>query len=158
MNEWIVYLMFGGVSLFMFFLFFYVLRVEKIIENKLARFELSLEELNKEMYLLKKELEKNTSSKEIEEKFERLMDSIVDDVRMIEKKNIAMFEKLKEEITRISHKLKKNNMPEFSNISRHEEEKIINLYKGGYSVEDISRELRIPAGEIELVLKFANIV
>ncbi|NPA88299.1 hypothetical protein C6V80_07725 [Caminibacter pacificus] len=157
MGDMIVYIMFGGVSFFMFFLFFYVLKVEKMIERKFAAFELTVEELNKEVYLIKKELKRNDTLNTLEE-IEKIIETIVDDIKTIEETNKDMYESLKEEIAELSNELKKNKIPEYTNISRHEEEKIINMYKSGYKVEEISRELRIPAGEIELILKFANIV
>jgi len=159
MGDMIVYIMFGGVSAFMFFLFFYVLKMEKVIERKFAAFELTLEELNKEVYLLKKELKRNDPSKTLEN-FERIIETLVDDVRMIEEKNKEKFDALEAEIAELANEIKKNKIPEYTNtsISRHEEEKIINMYKSGYKVEEISRELRIPAGEVELILKFANFV
>jgi len=157
MGEMIVYLMFGGVSLFMFYLFFYVLRLEKNIDRKSAAFELTLEELNKEVYMLKKEVQRSDTKKTLQE-IEKIVETIVDDIKLIEERNKLLYEELKNEIAEISHEVKKNKIPEYTNISRHEEEKIINMFKSGYKVEDISRELRIPAGEIELILKFANIV
>jgi len=157
MGEMIVYLMFGGVSLFMFYLFFYVLRLEKNIDRKFAAFELTLEELNKEVYMLKKEVQRSDTKKTLQE-IEKIVETIVDDIKLIEERNKLLYEELKNEIAEISHEVKKNKIPEYTNISRHEEEKIINMFKSGYKVEDISRELRIPAGEIELILKFANIV
>jgi uncharacterized protein YoxC len=157
MGDMIVYIMFGGLSVFMFFLFFYVLKLEKNIDRKFAAFELTLEELNKEVYMLKKEIQRNDTVKTLNE-IEKIIETIVEDIKTIEDKNKLMYKELKEEIAEISHEIKKNKIPEYTNINRHEEEKIINMYKSGYKVEDISRELRIPAGEIELILKFANIV
>jgi len=157
MNEMIIYLMFGGLSFFMFLLFYYVMKVEKAIQNKLVALELSVEELNKEVFALKKELKKATSLDALKD-LEKIIETIVDDIKAIEEKNKSLYLSLKEEIRRISAEIKKNKIPEYTSITRHEEEKIINMYKSGYKVEEISRELRIPAGEIELILKFANIV
>jgi len=157
MNEMIIYLMFGGLSFFMFLLFYYVMKVEKGIQNKLVALELSVEELNKEVFALKKELKKATSLDALKD-LEKIIETIVDDIKAIEEKNKTLYLSLKEEIKRISTEIKKNKIPEYTSITRHEEEKIINMYKSGYKVEEISRELRIPAGEIELILKFANIV
>jgi septal ring factor EnvC (AmiA/AmiB activator) len=154
MDEMIVYVMFGGLSLFMFFLFFYVLKVERVIDRKLTGIELSLEELNKELYMISKEVQKVKELKKIE----KIIEKIIEDLKLIDEKNKKIYKHLKEEIAQISQEVKKSKIPEFSNITRHEEEKIINMYKSGYNVEEISRELRIPAGEIELILKFANIV
>jgi len=155
MDNYMYLLMFGGLSFFMLFLFLFILKREKIIEQKFAAFELSLEELHKEVYLLKKNNPADSLQKDIE-KIENLIDSIVDDIRIIESKNIEIIEAMKKEIKELYNELKKNKIPEISSISKNDEEKILKLYKNGYSIEEISRTLRIPAGEIELILKFSS--
>jgi Na+/phosphate symporter len=149
--------MFGGLSFFLLFLFFFVIKREKIYEQKFAAIELSLEDLNKELFLLKKEI-KNNKTLQTVEKIEEIVETIVDDIKMIEEKNKEFYEKVENDIVSLQQQIKKNALQNtMSNLNRHEEEKIIALYKNGYSIEDISRELRIPAGEIELILKFSNI-
>jgi len=155
MDNYINLLMFGGLSVFMLFLFIFMLKREKIIEQKFSAIELTLEELHKEIYLLKKQNINESVQKEIE-KIENIIDSIVDDIRVIESKNIEIIESLKKQIQELYSEIKKNKLPEISTLSKSDEEKIINMYKNGYSIEDISRALRIPAGEIELILKFSS--
>ncbi len=151
MSREIVIIIFLGLSFFMFLLFLYVIKRDKIIEKKFKAFEIALEDLLKEIYELKKEKDKL-------DKIERIIESIVDDVRAIEQKNLKIIEKLKEEIEEIKVKSKKNNFPQINSlINKNDEEKIVSLYKNGYSIEEISRELRIPAGEIELILKFSSL-
>ena len=153
----LVIVIFIGLSFFMLFLFFYMLKREKIIENKFAAIELSIEELNKELYLLKKEL-KNVDSVEAISKIEKIIEEIVDDIKILEEKNKKFYEKIEEEISKIENNIKKSHLTTtLHSINKHEESKILNLYKSGYSIEEISRELRIPAGEVELVLKFSNL-
>jgi len=155
MDNYINLLMFGGLSVFMLFLFIFILKREKIIDQKFTAIELSLEELHKEVYLLKKQNINESVQKEIE-KIENIIDSIVDDIRVIESKNIEIIESLKKQIQELYNEIKKNKLPEISTLNKSDEEKIINMYKNGYSIEDISRALRIPAGEIELILKFSS--
>ena len=155
-NLLITLIIFVGISFFVFLLFLYVIKRDKIIEQKFAAFELSLEELHKEIYMLKKE--KNNDNSQKLEKIERIIESIVDDIRAIENKNLQIIQNLKDEIDELKMKVRKNNLSEISKmVSKSDEEKVISLYKNGYSIEDISRELRIPAGEIELILKFASL-
>ena len=155
-NLLIILIIFAGLSFFMFMLFLYVIKRDKIIEQKFAAFELSLEEIHKELYHLKKNL--NNTPDEKLEKIERIIESIVDDIRVIEKKNIEIINGIKEEVEEIKLKIRKNSVPDISNmINKNDEEKIVSLYKNGYSIEDISRELRIPAGEVELILKFSSL-
>ena len=157
-NLLITIVIFLGLSFFMIFLFIYILRRDKIIDQKFKAFELSLEELNREIHQLKRMKIENSDADEKLEKIERIIESIVDDIRAIEQRNIKIIEELKEEVESLKLKIKKQKVPEINNIiSKSDEERVINLYKSGYSIEDISRELRIPAGEIELILKFASI-
>jgi len=151
-NLLIMIIIFAGLSFFMFMLFLYVIKRDKIIEQKFNSFELALEEIHKELYHLKKD----TTSEKLD-KIERIIESIVDDVRVIEKKNVEIIEKLKKEIDEIKSNVKRNNLPDINNlVNKSNEEQIINLYKNGYSIEEISRELRIPAGEVELIVKFST--
>ncbi|WP_457559892.1 DUF6115 domain-containing protein [Caminibacter sp.] len=147
-------IIFGGLSAFILFLFLYILKLEKKIEQKFAAMELSLEELNKEMFLVKKQIKNDETIKTLE-RLERIIENIVDDVRIIEEKNREFNEKVENEISKITLEMKKNSLPTISTLSKHEEEKVISMYKNGYSVEEIARELRIPAGEIELIVKFS---
>ncbi len=156
MDNYMDLLMFGGLSLSILFLFFFILQREKIIERKFAAFELSLEELNKEVFILKKNSKNNLLEKKIA-KIENIIESIVDDVRVIEDKNVGLIDAVKKQIQELYMEIKKNKLPDMSFINKNDEDKILNLYKNGHTVEEISRELRIPAGEIELILKFSTI-
>ncbi len=149
-------LMFGGISFFVFLLFLFMLKREKISEQKFAAFEMSLEELNKEIYLIKKKI-KNIDNLPKIEKMEEQVIQLVDNMEKIEEKNIEIINLIQERINDLYVKIKQNKLPDISgDISKNEEEKILSLYKNGYDIEQISRELRIPAGEIELIVKFSD--
>ena len=49
-------IMFLGLSGFILFLFFYMLKRDKIVDSKLAAMELALEDLNQEIFKIKKEM------------------------------------------------------------------------------------------------------
>ena len=154
-NEELNLIIFIGLSAFILFLFIFIIKREKINEQKFAAFELSLEEAHKEIYLLKKELKNNELLKKIQT-IENIIESIVDDVRAIEEKNVEIIESLKHQIQELYSEIKKSKVPEMNFVSKSDEEKIKSMYKSGYSIEEISRELRIPAGEVELILKFSS--
>jgi predicted RNase H-like nuclease (RuvC/YqgF family) len=149
----ITLIMFLGLSGFILFLFFYILNRDKVIENKLSGLELSLEELNKEIFKLKKEMEhfKGNSFRDID----KFIADIVKSIKKLEKNYSVRLENLERKLISVENNKK---VFDFGNITQQEEEKIKVLYKNGYSVEEISRELRIPAGEIELILKFSNLI
>ena len=148
-------IMFLGLSFFILLLFFYILKVEKTFEDKLNSFEITLENINRDIFFLKKELKRETPLEEIK-KIEHIIDSIVDDLRILENKHLKLINGLKEEISTLNSKIKKNNIPDMGVINKTDEEKILNLYKDGYSIEDISKTLRIPAGEVEFIVKFSS--
>jgi len=49
-------IMFLGLSGFILFLFFYMLKRDKIVDSKLAAMELALEDLNQEIFKIKKDI------------------------------------------------------------------------------------------------------
>ena len=151
----ITLIMFVGLSGFMLFLFFYIINRDKAIENKFAGIELSLEEMNQEIFKLKKEIKQLKQNNNIEE-IEKIIEDMVDTIKNVEKKYLLKLEEIEEKISIIETNNKKKIF-DFSNVNSQDEERIRSLYKNGYSIEEISRELRIPAGEVELVLKFSNL-
>jgi len=149
-------LMFGGISFFVFLLFLFMLKREKIISQKFSAFEISLEGLNKEIYLIKKKLQNIQNLPKIE-KIEGQIIDLIDNMEKIEEKNIEIINLVQERINDLYAKIKQNKISDISrDISKNEEDKIVELYKNGYSIEEISKELRIPAGEIELIVKFSD--
>ncbi|MEO1923141.1 MAG: hypothetical protein ABGX25_01330 [Nautiliaceae bacterium] len=147
-------IIFVGISGFILFLFFYMLKRDKEIDSKMAAMELALEDMHQEIYKLKKDLKSINNTKALEE-IENVIEKLVDNVKLMEEKHIRQIKELENKLFSIEHSVK-SKMVDFSNINKTDEQRIINLYKNGYSIEEISRELRIPAGEVELVIKFQN--
>jgi len=144
--------MFLGLSGFILFLFFYMLKRDRLIDSKLAAMELALEDLNQEVYKLKKNANGKETAKMIEE-MQSLIDKIIENVKKMESKNLALIKHVEEKIISLESSVK-SKIVDYTNINKTDEQRILNLYKSGYSIEEISRELRIPAGEVELVIKF----
>ena len=150
-------IMFIGLSGFLLFLFFYIIRRDKIIDSKLLVLEDMIEEINQELFKLKKQQNSQESTKLLIG-VEKTIENLVDNIKKIEEKNIYYIKKLEERIEKISSKVSlKNKTPLELDINKIDEQRIINLYKQGYSIEDISKELMIPVGEVELVIKFQKI-
>ena len=149
-------IMFIGLSGFLFFLFLYMIKRDKIIDSKLLALESMIEDINQELFKLKKQ-QNNEESKKLLIEMEKTIEKLVDNIKKIEEKNIYCIKKLEEKVETISSKVSlKNKTPLELDINKIDEQKIINLYKKGYSIEDISKELMIPSGEVELVIKFQN--
>jgi septal ring factor EnvC (AmiA/AmiB activator) len=147
-------IMFLGLSGFILFLFFYMLKRDKLVDAKLAAMELALEDLNQEIFKIKKDMKNNDMQKTLQE-MEGVIEKLVENIKKIEDKNIKFIKQVENKMFNIEHSVK-SKMVDFSNINKSDEQKIINLYKNGYTIEQISRELRIPAGEVELVIKFQS--
>jgi len=141
--------MFIGLSGFLLFLFFYIIRRDKIIDSKLLALEDMIEEINQELFKLKKQQNSKDSTKLLIE-MEKTIEKLVDNIKKIEEKNIYYIKNLEEKIEKISSKV--SLKPLELDINKIDEQRIINLYRQGYSIEDISKELMIPAGEVELVI------
>lgn len=41
--------------------------------------------------------------------------------------------------------------------SKNDEDKIVSMYKNGYSIDEIAKHFRIGAGEVELIIKFSSL-
>jgi len=147
-------IMFLGLSGFILFLFFYMIKRDKIVDSKLAALELSVEDLNREFYKLKKEV-KSKNTPQVLEEMEGVIEKLVENIKKIEENNIAYMKKLENRMLNIEHSMK-NKIIDYSNLNKTDEQRIISMYKNGYTVEEISKELRIPAGEVELVIKFQS--
>jgi len=95
----------------------------------------------------------NPSYKELDNKIYEIGESLIKIVRNL--KNIDSKQKLHEEkLSQIEEQLKLFNLTSSSNSN---ENKIISLFKDGKTIEEIASEERIPVGEVELIVKLANL-
>ena len=155
MDMTMIYLMFGGISFFVLFLFIYMINRDKAIETKFAGIEMALENIFSELDSLKKEV-KSPKAVEALQKLETMMEKIVHSMKVLEDKNRERISRLENKLKSIEMNVKESKMPQFmQTINENDSKKIKELKKQGYSVEEISRELRMPIGEVELALKFS---
>ena len=147
--------MFGGISIFVLFLFIYMINRDKAIETKFAGIEMALENIFSELDSLKKEV-KSPKAVEALKNLEIMIEQIATTMKNLEDKNRERILRLENKLKAIEINVKESKMPQFmKSVSDNENQKIKELYKQGYSVEQISRELRMPVGEVELLLKFS---
>ena len=154
MNMMIIYLMFGGISLFILFLFIYMINRDKSIETKFAGIEMALENMFSEIDSLKKEV-KNPKTLQALKNLEEMIEKMAHTMKALDEKHSKKFSQLENKLKAVEFNVKEAQMPKFMNsVSSDDNQRIRELYKRGYSIEEISRELRIPIGEVELALKF----
>jgi len=113
--------------------------------------------LKNEIFNLKKnhkdeDTDKSQSYKELDDKIYEIGESLIKIVRNL--KNIDAKQNVHEERIKKLEEQQKHSTLSSSNSN---ENKIISLYKSGKSIEEIASEERIPAGEVELIVKLANL-
>lgn len=176
-NENILLWIGAGVSLIfaLLMVYFYL----KDIDNtkKFKRYEKSIEDLNKEVYRLQKKLK--TYESDLESFRQKFKQQIYQDIRL-EMKNLidtnlhsqvmplrSQMERLNEEYKQYKEEIEgkifmlEDRIKEFAytptNPTNIDEGRIIAMFKDGWSVDSIAKELRIGKGEVEFTLKFANL-
>ncbi len=146
---------------------------DKGIVRQLEQYELAIDDLSSRLF----KVESNSSSeitsienithfskhlKEVEEnlnnKLEDLGDPLLKTIRAIkdmEEKLKIIDQNLNERIGKLEESSKLSTM---SNTTKMINEKaIVDLYKAGYSAEEIAKTERTPLGEVELILRIANL-
>ena len=150
MNEMLI-INVGIIVLFvLIFIFFDVKDSEN--QRRLARFEHSLDELNKDLYKLQKALKSMQSidPQEIRMDFRKSVDDIY---AIIEKDRDYVDNKL----SVLEDRLKENSFYPNQSSGNIDERRIISLSKAGWSIENIARELMITKSEVEFTLKLADL-
>lgn len=152
----------------LFLLVVYLYLRESDTAKRLRHFERSIEALNKQLYQLQKRLQEDESQSDSasdlssalrEEVREELHRTILGMQRSLDKSETAWQEyhdKLEEKMIILEERIKE--MSYFpSSSSGADETRILNMFKDGWSIDSIARELRIGRGEVEFTLKLANI-
>lgn len=160
------YLIYGAAGFVFFMLLVYIQTKDSEMSKKFFLYEKAIEDLNKKIYDLEKELKQqdNMSDKHeikeyidenIEESLQKITQFIVSFKNEQEKYLSEIKDNMEEKLTFIDDKIKNLTiMPESYSSN---EKKIVNLYNKGLSVSEIARNLRIGIGEVELVLKIEGI-
>lgn len=140
----------GIVVLFvLIFVFFYIKDGES--QRRLARYEKSLDDLNRELYRLNKMIKDVSSIDTSKNDFRNAVDDIYN---VIEKDREYVDSKLQI----LEDKIKENSPYQQSALSNNVDDKrIISMFKGGWSVENIAKELMIAKSEVEFILKLADV-
>lgn len=147
-------------------LFMYI--KDRETDKRLSIYEKAIEDLNKRIFLLEKNQKKLMLSQEgdIEQEIKKLERS----VNLKVQEATSPLEKSIKDIQWIVNKFQNEIDSRIENIevlikdinaitSREEninKERIIELFKGGMSIDEIAKQEKIPQGKVEFVLKLAN--
>ena len=160
------YLIYGAAGFVFFILLIYIQTKDSETSKKFFLYEKAIEDLNKKIYDLEKELKQKNSAvdkqeikeyidENIEESLQKITQFVISFKNEQEKYLSEIKDNMEEKLTLIDDKIKNFTiMPESYSSN---EKKIVNLYNKGLSVSEIARNLRIGIGEVELVLKIEGI-
>ena len=147
-----------GISLAIVFLFIYIFLRDKEIDRKFRFISAALDNINEEIYILQKNNSSNNIKSLIAEQLEVVTDLILT-IKNSELKDRKDIEKLFDKISMLESNIKvmslSNIKTSSGGISKKDDiEKIKELFEIGYSIEEIAKEVGLPAGEVQLLLKF----
>lgn len=163
------WIMAGGGALFLLLLLAYLYLKEMETNKRLRHFEKSIEELNKQLYKLQKkikedEVESEFSSsalshslrQEVKEAVNNAAAGIYQSVERVEALWMEHRDRVDEKIVILEERVKE--MGYFpTSPNGVDEARILSMFKDGWSIDSIAKELRIGKGEVEFTLKLANI-
>ena len=159
------YLIYGAIAFIFFIFLIYIYTKDSETSKKFFLYEKAIEDLNKKLYDIEKEL-KNSSNiskdelKEyIDEVIEENLQKITQFILSAKEEEEKRFEKIESTIEDKFAGLE-DKIKGFTVIPENyqtNEKKIVSLYNKGLSVSEIARNLRIGIGEVELVLKIEGI-
>lgn len=141
----------GIVILFvLIFIFFYIKDGES--QRRLAIYEKSLDDLNRELYRLNKMIKEVSSVDTSKNDFRNAVDDIYNviekDREYVDNKLQILEDKIKENSSYLQSTLSNVNV---------DDKRIISMFRSGLSVENIAKELMIAKSEVEFILKLADI-
>ena len=149
---------FIGLAFGVVFLFFYILSREKTIEKKFSLIGGALENINQEIYKLQKHQKDNSLNIDsmVATKVEKILNDFIEQIKQTEYKNSKEIELLYEKILQLETTLKAIAIPNINPMmdKKSDKKKIKELFEIGYSIEEIAKEVGLPAGEVQLLLKF----
>ena len=157
-------------SLVLLILIAYLYFKDQGLLQKLAAYEDVMDELGSRIYKLENkkieipkididiESELAAIEKKLNDKINDLGDPILKTIRAIKELEANMLqieESVNERINKIEESTKLSALS--VNSEQVNENRIIDLYKKGFSAEEIAKKERVPQGEVDLILRIANL-
>ena len=157
-------------SLVLLILIAYLYFKDKGLLQKLSAYESVIDELGNRIYTLENkkvevpkidvniESELSVIEKKLNDKINDLSDPILKTIRAIkelESNMLQIEESVNERINKIEESTKLSALS--VNSAQVNENRIIEFYKKGFSAEEIAKKERVPQGEVDLILRIANL-
>ncbi|TQR53628.1 hypothetical protein [Campylobacter troglodytis] len=169
MTEELLYLIFVFILLLASLAYFFIKDKENL--SKIHKLEQAIEEINKNIHYIRKELEEKEEEvaqepdlEKIKEEVRFSLDREINSKILPILKSLQGFEKVVEDFqneqeNRLSNlEQKAQNMSKLSPDFINEEQRIIDLFHQGRTVEQIAKDLRISTGNVEFTLKMKELL
>ena len=171
-------LIFGGFGAVLILIIIYIMVKDGEQSKKISYLEHSIDRLHNQLYDNQKELRKiqakhdeaGTASTQnspaaglddkqiksfINQEVKKVLEPISEALNQTESSMKDFQSSMQDRFDTVENRVKQTVMMPETNMN--DEEKIVSLYKEGKSVDDIAKQFRIGAGEVELIIKFANL-
>ncbi len=159
------YLIYGAIAFVFFILLIYIYTKDSEASRKFFLYEKAIEELNKKLYEVEKELNSiNSVNKDelrdyidevVEDSLQKITKFVLSSKEEEEKRLEKIEATIEDKLAGLEDKVK--SLTAIPENYQTNEKKIVSLYNKGLSVSEIARNLRIGIGEVELVLKIEGI-
>ncbi len=164
---------FIGFLLILGLLIAYFYMRDQAVTRQLSAYERAIDELNSRVHNMERKIasvpegleelpdfaqELEAVETRLNQKLNDLSDPLLKAIRAIKQMELEMTrinDSLNERINKIEESNKLSSISATSKLIN--EKAIIELYKNGYSAEEIAKRERTPLGEVELILKIANL-
>ena len=164
---------FVGFLLILGLLIAYFYMRDQAVTRQLGAYERAIDELNTRVHAMEQKAasipegletlpdfaqELEALEDRLNQKLNDLSDPLLKAIRAIKQMELEM-KRINDSLNERINKIEENNkLSSISATSKLINEKaIIELYKNGYSAEEIAKRERTPLGEVELILKIANL-
>lgn len=163
----------GGFGAVLVIIIIYIMMKDSEQSKKVKYLEHSIDKLHNQLYSSENELKK--LRQQIDEGFSNQPKGLDEQMikAMIKHEVKEILEPIGHALTQTETSMKEfqaSMQSKFENVENHvkhtvmmpqtsknDEDKIVSMYKSGYSVDEIAKHFRIGAGEVELIIRFANI-
>ena len=143
---------FIGLSIAIVFLFFYMFARDKEVDKKFHLISVALDNINQEIYKIQKQ-QKDNSLQNVEMMIEEQLHQLLDTMKQNQYNNKKEIELLFDKISQIESNVKTISLPNLDVINKKDNRaKIKELREIGYSIEEISKEVGLTAGEVNFYL------
>lgn len=137
----------------------YIALKEKESAKKIMRLEASIEDTHKEIYKIQKWImESDKRAQDVKPNAEtfKAMADLKADILSLQHGLQSDRDYFEDKILVLEERLR--SLGHFNTPSQHRNEnQILDLFKNGYTIDDISKELRIAKSEVEFVLKLSEL-